>query len=131
MAVLSKHPTPFLEIQSAKTLIRYRVAVNERGQLDLLTKRPLGGWKLGKPAAKLLSLFERGGLQAVLDHCLQAVRDGRYLTGKNMLRVPSLESIRRWSFDSVVEAVCGCDVEPDGHCYTHNQPSWLIKLGMI
>ena len=28
-------------------------------------------------------------------------------------------------------ALCGCFVEPDGHCERHNKPSFLLALGLI
>lgn len=46
------------------------------------------------------------------------------------LRVPSMERLERWSFDSVAESVFGTDVEPDGWSYD-GSPSWLLALGLI
>jgi len=43
---------------------------------------------------------------------------------------PELEQLEEWCFDSVVEALDGCEVEPDGMC-PHGYPSWLLVLGLI
>jgi hypothetical protein len=43
---------------------------------------------------------------------------------------PEFEEIERWVYDSVVEALDGCSIEPDGHC-EHNSPSWLLALGLL
>ncbi len=44
--------------------------------------------------------------------------------------LPASDTIERWVVDSVVEAIDGCSVEPDGHC-EHGKPSWLLVLGLI
>jgi hypothetical protein len=43
-----------------------------------------------------------------------------------------LELLQEWSDDGGCEAACqfGCWVEPDGTC-EHDQPSWLLVLGMV
>jgi hypothetical protein len=33
--------------------------------------------------------------------------------------------------DGIAIAVCGCPVDLDGHCDTHDQPSVLIVAGLI
>jgi hypothetical protein len=44
---------------------------------------------------------------------------------------PSLEELlRQFEEDGGCEATDGCWVEPDGSC-EHNQPSWLLVLGLI
>ena len=45
-------------------------------------------------------------------------------------RTPSYEEIRDWVYDSVCDALDGCQVEPDGTC-PHGAPSWLRAIGMI
>lgn len=44
--------------------------------------------------------------------------------------MPTMSDVRRWTFDSVCEALDGCTVEPDGRC-PHGAPSYLIALGMM
>lgn len=43
---------------------------------------------------------------------------------------PPYEEIQRWVYDSVCDALDGCQVEPDGHS-PDGAPSWLIALGLI
>jgi hypothetical protein len=48
----------------------------------------------------------------------------------NRMRRPSLEELQRQvEEDGGCEATDGCFVEPDGHC-EHQQPSWLLALGL-
>ena len=44
---------------------------------------------------------------------------------------PDLDQLLDWLAEGGCEARCECFVEPDGVCPMHNQPSWLIVLGMI
>lgn len=44
--------------------------------------------------------------------------------------MPTMSDVKRWTFDSVCEALDGCTVEGDGHC-PHGAPSYLIALGMM
>ena len=44
--------------------------------------------------------------------------------------VPSIDDIEDMICDSVVDAVDGCQVEPDGTC-PHGTPSWLLVLRFI
>ena len=44
--------------------------------------------------------------------------------------IPSDEQVEYWCFDGVVDAIDGCQVEPDGTC-PHGAPSWLIQLGIM
>ena len=47
------------------------------------------------------------------------------------MRRPSLEELQRQvEEDGGCEATDGCFVEPDGYC-KHQQPSWLLALGLI
>jgi hypothetical protein len=47
------------------------------------------------------------------------------------MRRPSLEELQRQvEEDGGCEATDGCFVEPDGTC-DHDQPSWLLALGLI
>ena len=46
-----------------------------------------------------------------------------------VLDVPTNAQVRDWMFDSVCEALDGCEVEADGRC-PHGAPSWLIRLGL-
>ena len=47
------------------------------------------------------------------------------------MRRPSLEELQRQvEEDGGCEATDGCFVEPDGHC-EHQQPSWLLAVGLI
>jgi hypothetical protein len=47
------------------------------------------------------------------------------------MRRPSLEELQRQvEEDGGCEATDGCFVEPDGYC-EHQQPSWLLVLGLI
>ena len=47
------------------------------------------------------------------------------------MRHPSLEELQRQvEEDGGCEAINGCFVEPDGSC-EHQQPSWLLALGLI
>ena len=49
----------------------------------------------------------------------------------NRMRRPSLEELQRQvEEDGGCEATDGCFVEPDGTC-DHDQPSWLLALGLI
>ena len=43
---------------------------------------------------------------------------------------PSDEQLFQAISDGVCETPCGCSVEPDGHC-EHDNPSWLLVLGLI
>jgi hypothetical protein len=43
---------------------------------------------------------------------------------------PSDDQLEYWVIDSVVDAVDGCQVEPDGIC-PHGCKSWLTVLGLI
>lgn len=44
--------------------------------------------------------------------------------------VPDMDQLDEWAFDSVCEALDGCEVEPDGRC-PDGYPSWLIALGIM
>ena len=44
--------------------------------------------------------------------------------------VPSIDDLEDMVHDSVVDAIDGCQVEPDGTC-PHGAPSWLLVLGFI
>jgi hypothetical protein len=49
----------------------------------------------------------------------------------NQMRRPSLEELQRQlEEEGGCEATDGCFVEPDGYC-DHQQPSWLLALGLI
>jgi hypothetical protein len=49
----------------------------------------------------------------------------------NPMRRPSLEELQRQVEENGgCEATDGCFVEPDGTC-EHDQPSWLLALGLI
>jgi hypothetical protein len=49
----------------------------------------------------------------------------------NRMRRPSLEELQRQvEEEGGCEATDGCFVEPDGYC-EHQQPSWLLALGLI
>ena len=49
----------------------------------------------------------------------------------NRMRRPSLEELQRQvEEEGGCEATDGCFVEPDGYC-EHQQPSWLLVLGLI
>jgi hypothetical protein len=43
---------------------------------------------------------------------------------------PDYEQIREWVFDSVVEALDGTRIEPDGITW-EGSPSWLLVLGLV
>ena len=43
---------------------------------------------------------------------------------------PTYDELMEMSFDGVVEATDGCEVEPDGVC-PDGHPSWLLRLGLI
>jgi hypothetical protein len=43
---------------------------------------------------------------------------------------PTLDTLMKWSFDGVCDAIDGCRVEPDGTC-PHGYPSWLLARGLI
>lgn len=49
---------------------------------------------------------------------------------RNVIKIPSMKRLERWSMDSVCESVFGNTCEPDGHG-EHGEPSWLLALGMI
>ncbi len=51
---------------------------------------------------------------------------------KPKLRPPDVETLIAWEAQGGCEAACPhhCWVEPDGTC-THDNPSWLLKLGLI
>ena len=52
---------------------------------------------------------------------------------RTQLESPDLETLMSWMVDDGgCEAACphGCWVEPDGQC-EHDNPSWLIVLGLI
>ena len=46
------------------------------------------------------------------------------------VKCPSLKTLQKYSFDSVVKALDGCKVAPDGTC-RHGYPSWLLATGRI
>lgn len=56
--------------------------------------------------------------------------DGRFEWDGEVLETPTVGMVRAWMFDSVVEALDGCCVEPDGRC-PHGAPSWLLALGVV
>jgi hypothetical protein len=61
--------------------------------------------------------------------------DGRKINIRNpkgvlKMRVPSLKTLERWSFDGIAESVFGERVEPDGHDQ-YGSPSWLLFFGYI
>jgi len=43
---------------------------------------------------------------------------------------PSIATMEKWDSDGYCRAIDGCKVELDGYC-SHNNPSWLIALGLI
>lgn len=44
---------------------------------------------------------------------------------------PSINVLKRWSWEGQMEATDGCGpIEDDGHC-EHGKPSWLLHLGFI
>jgi hypothetical protein len=45
-------------------------------------------------------------------------------------RVPKMDELEEWAYDSVVNSVAGERVEPDGYD-EHGSPSWLLVLGLI
>jgi hypothetical protein len=46
------------------------------------------------------------------------------------VRVPSIKTLEKWSFDGICKTPDGCRVEPDGIC-PHGYQSWLLILGYI
>lgn len=50
--------------------------------------------------------------------------------GWRKVKVPSVTTMEKWSWDGVAKTPCGCQVEPDGTC-KHGQKSWLLITGMI
>ena len=93
-------------------------------------------WWLLRLRGKVIEIYERGEWvpRILLE---DPIEFGGYLEaviaeGKafKIERLPSEAAISQWVLDSVVEAVDGCLVEPDGVC-PHGTPSWLIVLGMI
>lgn len=53
------------------------------------------------------------------------------MTEKKKLKAPSINTLMRWEMQGKCKALCGCWVEPDGHCGIHDKPSWLLVLGLI
>ena len=60
----------------------------------------------------------------------QGVKPPSSLKHKPTMKMPSLEALRRQSFDGVCEATDGCQVEPDGHC-PHGHESWMLVIGIV
>jgi hypothetical protein len=47
-------------------------------------------------------------------------------------RLPTLKTLQQWAlFDGTAECPCGCTVEPDGTCATHQMPAWPRAVGLI
>lgn len=49
---------------------------------------------------------------------------------RNIMKVPSMKTLERWSYDGIAESVFGDRVEPDGYD-ANGAPSWLLAVGMI
>jgi hypothetical protein len=46
------------------------------------------------------------------------------------VKIPSMKTLEKYTFDGVSKAPDGCRIEPDGTCQ-HGYPSWLIILGIM
>ena len=54
----------------------------------------------------------------------------KYPSARLIKKPPTAATLERWAMDGVSKAIDGCTVEPDGYC-RHQQPSWLIVMGLI
>lgn len=45
-------------------------------------------------------------------------------------KAPSTKTLEKWEHQGYCKTPCGCKTEPDGYCQ-HNNPSWLLILGVI
>lgn len=46
------------------------------------------------------------------------------------VKIPSIKTLEKYSYEGIAKTPCGCRVEPDGEC-SHGNPSWLIVMGLI